>query len=264
MTCLRLSFGCALLLAAGCATTTRVDELETRIRALESGHEQEREELQTQVANAKQQLVELERLMESATTVVKRNNADIALEVRELKAEMQAIQGEMAEVRNSSEQSNRELEQRMQQFARKAGVDVPIDPAIIPADREAHYKAAMRAHQNSDHTIARGLLREYLKRYPSDENAAAAQYYLGASYLKQGQPATALGEYRIVITEHAQSDVVIQTLYDMGVAFWELHSCDDARAALNALIKRDPKSNYATQAKNKLRAWKTPAPNYCQ
>lgn len=254
----------ALLLSAGCVSAGRADELEARIRKLERGHDEEREELQNQVAAAKKQLAELENLMESATTVVKKNNADIALDVRQLKDEMQAIQGEMAEIRNSSEQSNRELEQRMQQFARKAGVDVPIDPSIIPSTKEAHYKAALRSHQNSDHTIARGLLREYIKRYPNDEKVPEAQYYLGASYLKQGQPATALGEYRVVITEHAQSDVVIKTLFDMGLAFWELHSCDDARAALGALIKREPKSSFATQAKAKLRAWKNPTAGYCQ
>ncbi len=252
------------LLCSGCVSSSRVDDLETRIRKLENGHEQEREDLREQVAAAKKQLAELETLMESATGVVKRNNADIALEVKSLKNEMQAIQGEMAEIRNSSEQTNRELEQRMQQFARKAGVDVPIDPSIIPKDKDAHFKAAMRSHQNSDHTIARGLLREYIKRYPDDDRVPEAQYYLGASYLKQGQPATALGEYRVVITQHAQSNVVERTLFDMGTAFWELHSCDDARAALQALLKRAPKSSYATQAKSKLRAWKSPPPNYCQ
>ena len=252
------------LLCSGCVSSSRVDDLETRIKKLESGRADEREDLRKQIATAKTQLAELERLMESATNVVKRNNADIALDVKRLKEEMQGLQGEMAEIRNSTEQSNRELEQRMQQFARKAGVDVPIDPSIIPKDKDAHFKAAMRSHQNSDHTIARGLLREYIKRYPNDDRVAEAQYYLGASYLKQGQPATALGEYRVVITQHAQSDSVERTLFDMGLAFWELQSCDDARAALQALLQRAPRSRYANQAKSKLRSWKSPPPNYCQ
>ena len=122
-----------------------------------------------------------------------------------------------------------------------------------PRTSQAHFQAAYDAYQAADYDKARALWKEYVTRYPNDAKAGDAQYWIGATYTQQNKPATALGEYRKVIAEHAKSNAVNVALYGMADAFYRLHACTDAKSALQALIKRKPESALNDRAKKLLK-----------
>ncbi|MFI5308888.1 MAG: tetratricopeptide repeat protein, partial [Polyangiales bacterium] len=133
----------------------------------------------------------------------------------------------------------------------------------IPADKQAHFQAAYAAYTSGDQEKARGLFREYVTRYPDDAKAGDAQYWIGASYTQQSKPAAALGEYRKVIANFGKSAAVNVALFGMADAFYQLHACTDAKAAVEALLKRKPDSALTTRTK-KLRLDIERAPKgYC-
>lgn len=234
---------------------------EERLTSLETGMERERTQMQEALDNAQTKVAQLEEVLERATEVVTRNSADLGTDVIELRAQLQTMEGTIAELQNELANTQRamgeqqqQIDRRIQQFARKAGVDMPVDDADIPAGADDHFSAAYRAFQAGEHSQARGLFRAFIERHGDDDNADNAQYWIGKSFLQQGRPAGALGEFRRVIATWPQGDAVDETLFDMGEAFFALHACTDARAAFEALVAGHRDSPLASEARTRIRA----------
>jgi TolA-binding protein len=79
----------------------------------------------------------------------------------------------------------------------------------------------------------------------------------------QNKPATALGEYRKVISSYPKSPAVDTALYGMADAFFRLHACTDAKGAIDALVKRKPSKALEDRAKQLSRAIKDAGKAYC-
>jgi tol-pal system protein YbgF len=264
---LGLLVGGLLLPTAGCMTRAEGDRLareatdrERRLKALEEGIDEQRAELKADLERGKSKITELGEVLEEATQVVRRNSADLGLEVEQIKEKIAHLEGAIAEARHEVEQLRRALreqrsllEDKLETFARRAGVDMDVAPGDIPKDKAAHYEAAERALGEGAHSKARALFREYLGRYPKDEHAGNAQYLIGRSYLSQDKPATALAELRKVLSTYRDSDAMDKALFGMGEAFFALQSCSDAKNAFQALIKSHPKSSLVKDARAKLR-----------
>ncbi|MEM9192779.1 MAG: tetratricopeptide repeat protein [Myxococcota bacterium] len=276
---------CALALAStalsGCFLwTTRGEgdqileegrERDERITALEEGTRREGDELTEQVDRAKRQVAELEQVLQKATKVVTRNSADLGLEVQALREQIGRLEGQIGELRNQIATQQRELQEergalqaKILQIQQKIGMDVELDPAEIPSGRNEHYGAAYRAYQSREYSRARAMFREYVNRYGEDDQADNAQYWVGKTYLAQERPATALGEFRRVISDYPQGDAVDETLLDMADAFYSLNACSDARNALEALIRAHPRSSLIRQARSKLREVQRAPRGYCR
>jgi len=259
LSCLFCSMGCYGK-AAGNKLKAANDDQERRLQNLESGFVSERERINDSIQKVNSKLAQLEIVLEKATDVVKRNSADTGMNVAEMQSTLEALQGQLAETQNQLAQTQRQLgeqqvatDRRIQSFARRAGIDMPVDGSKIPSSKSDHLAAGTKALEQGDHSVGRALMREYIKRYPGDNKADDAQYKLGKSYLSQGRPAGALGEFRKLLKNYPSSDVIDRTLFDMGEAFFKLHACTDAKSAFTALIKSKPRSPLASQAKKRLR-----------
>jgi len=256
-----------ILLAGGCVPKAQGDRLvqrqetlERRLRSLEDGMDEERAQLRNQLAAATEKVQELEGVLDQATNLLTRNSADLGQEVVALRQEIGRIEGEIAEVRNALELAERrlgesrdELAMRIERLARQAGVDITLDESEIPEDRAEHYAAAYRAFQQGDHGRSRALFRAFVRKYPQDDEADNAQYWIGKSYLEQDQPAAALRELRVVVSRYRRGDAADETLFDMADAFFRLGACTDAKGALEALIQGYRRSTLVRRARAKLR-----------
>ena len=256
--------------ASGCLMTTSDgeklrDETNDRITQLETQSKQDRAELENK-------LKELQNVLDQATEVLKRGSADVGAQVEQLRDQMNEASGQLAELQHRLDVVDQQLTAQRTELDTKiasmgsgggAAARPAVDPSQIPADKSAHFAAAYSAYQGADYDKARALWREYITRYPNDPKAGEAQYWIGASYTQQNKPATALGEYRKVISDYSKSSAVNVALYGMADAFYRLHACTDAKSAVSALIKRKPESSLSERAK-KLQKDITGAPkNYC-
>lgn len=268
-----LAAGSALLSA--CIATTqqtdalarRVDQLESRTTTLETGLGQE---LRGEISTAKTKVAELEEVLERATTVVTRTSADTGAQVEQLGTQIATQEGQIAELRHELERLQEEFreqqtdyEARMKKIARRAGIDMPLDEAEIPTDRQQHWDRAQQAMEAREYSTARALYRAYLQRYREDAHADDAQLAIGRSYLLEDRPATALGELRHVIADFASGDAVPAALLGMADAFYRLHACTDARTALDTLIRAHGRSPQAAEARNRLRDIQRAPSGYC-
>ena len=189
--------GCLLLCAhAGCAwaSQSRVDALEkqiknheTRIAKIESG-------VQVKVTEAQAKLREIEAVLERATRAVTRNNADLGVQVGELRNQVSVLEGQVAELR-------RELELRSKTASDSRATQSESERVMIPADADSHWKAGELAFTQEQYNAARTLFREFHTRYAEDPRADDALYKIGESYMLQNKPGTALGDRHAVLTQ---------------------------------------------------------------
>lgn len=241
--CVSGANACWMSAADGEKLQTAAEARDRRIGEIESENREIREE-------AVKKIRELEDVLARATELLQRNSADVGAQVQHLEQQVAAVEGQIAELRHELDRlAQEQAAQRTALEQKTTAQPREIDPAQVPADKEAHYNSAYQAYEAGDHEKARGLFREFLKRYPTDTKAGTAQYWIGSSYLQQERPATALGEYRKVIADYAKSDAVDVALYGMADAFYRLHACTDAKAAIDALLARKPKRALADRTK---------------
>jgi TolA-binding protein len=246
--------------AKGEALEEKLAEQNERLAELESGIADTRQRMDAALETAETKVAELQEVLEQATAVVTRNSADLGTEVIQLREQLQAVEGSLAELQNELQSTQRQMgeqqqafDQQIRRFAQKAGVDMAVDESQIPDDADDHFAAAQQALGAGEHSQARALFREFIRRYPEDQRADNAQYLVGKAYLVERRPANALGEFRRVISNYARGDAVDEALFDMADAFFQLHACTDAKAALEALIRGHRRSPLRDDARRKLR-----------
>ena len=246
------------LAAPGCIKQMQADieSNQKRLDGLEEDLEAKRKELQEALAEA--------------SRVLRRNSADQGLQIEEIQKRLAVMEGQIAELRmealgatEAQAQRSLELQERLSQVARAAGMDVPLESGEIPRDKSAHWDALRKAYRINKHSYARALARAYVERYPKDDRADNAQYIIGSSYLKQGQAAAALGEFQKVLSTYRKGDALDETLFDMSQAFLQVRSCNDAATALKALLKNHKRSPLVPQAKKELRKIRELGPADC-
>ncbi len=256
--------GCFLWTSAdqGADLTRRMEAIEGRVTAVEPSVG-EVEALKTQVAT----LEEVRRGSELAT----RTSADTGAQVEELAQQIAMQEGTIAELQHELSRMQEELveqqtdyESRMKKLARRAGVDMPLDDAEVPAGAEENFHAAQTAYEAREYSTARALFRAFIQRHHDDARADDAQYFVGQSYLMEDRPATALGELRHVVADYQSGDRVPYALLSMADAFYRLHACGDATTSLQALIRGFARSPVIGDARARLRDVQHAPAGYCQ
>lgn len=252
--------GCGIWTTSGEGDKLRadVDEHTARIRKIEKAQTDQLEQVKAAEIKAQKSIDELEQVIERATTVVQRNSADVTVQVSELQTKLAVVEGRMAELQFAIEELKKNAGAMASARPASSGGDVGTTPTPapeqqIPADKNEHYATAYRAYSDRDFNKARTLFRAYIDKYKTDAQADNAQYWIGASYLVENRPATALAELRKVIENFRGGDAVDESLLDMAEAFYRLKACSDARTTLDTLIKTQPKSPLVDKAKQKLK-----------
>jgi len=264
--------GCFLWTTSGEGDQLRqdVDSHTARIREIEKAQNDQLEQLRNAETKAQKSIDELETVIERATTVVQRNSADVTVTVSDLQTKLAVVEGRMAELQYAIEQlktahpasGTTSSAGGSASGGETATATAPAETAI-PADKTEHYAAAYRAYSDRDFNRARTLFRAYIEKYKTDGQADNAQYWIGASYLVENRPATALAELRKVIESFRGGDAVDESLLDMAEAFYRLKACSDARTTLDTLIKTQPKSPLVDKAKAKLKDMRKLGKEYC-
>jgi TolA-binding protein len=135
-----------------------------------------------------------------------------------------------------------------------ASATQPVVPdAQDQNDPKVLFGLAKQSYDQGDYATARMRFRDYLGRFPKAPEADDAQYWIGASYLAQERPASALGELRKVTEKYPNSNVLDLTLLDMAECFFRLRACEDAKSALQTLMRMKPSPKIAARAEQKLK-----------
>jgi TolA-binding protein len=189
-----------------------------------------------------------------------RANADSSGDYLASKQRLNELAGRVDEINHGVDDLKRdvgasrtELYARIDELKRTQAPPPPAPaPIAVPADKDAHYKQLEAAFGKRDWATVRALGPEYVNRYPSDDKADEALFYLGSADLLDGRPSSALGQFNRLLKLFPRSNVLDRTLYGIGDAYLLMHDCANAKVAYDACEKRFAKDKIGADAKAKV------------
>ena len=112
---------------------------------------------------------------------------------------------------------------------------------------------ATEQYRRGSYASARAGFQELLRRYPTADVAADAQYYLAETYAGEKKAAAADTAYAAVVTRYPQSSRAPTALYKRARARLAAGRRDEARTLFEDVARRYPRSDEAALAREQLR-----------
>jgi tol-pal system protein YbgF len=230
------------------------------------------------VADLEARLIRVERIMENQSLI------QLSTEVEKLRAENQALRGELDKLRyDSTNSDNRQrelyvdLDRRLQNMeaAPRAAAPPPVvappvaaasntpapahaaaPPAPAPArpagSDQQNYQAAFDLIQARKYEDASRAFRDFLTAFPQSPLADNAQYWLAETHYVRRQFKDALPEFLKVTTQYPQSAKMPDAMLKIGYCQVELGDKTAARTSLQQVMRQFPDTTAARLASQRL------------
>jgi tol-pal system protein YbgF len=242
---------CALsLFLGGCFWATTKSEGEALRKDVTS--------LQTKLSAKEQaldaQIDQLKKVLEDATKLLKRNSADLGLEVEQLRTAVREATGSSVSI-NSSVNDLRvafdaykkatdakldAIEQRLAQL--ESGKPSPTSSA------DDLWRLGSAAFEAGKYNDAIEIFKRLTQTFPNHERADDALYFRGQAYTNLKDWEKAIGVYQQLSDKYPDGSFTDDGLYFAALAAQQLKQCTEARTYLGIIKAKYPKSNVLKQA----------------
>ena len=186
---------------------------------------------------------------------------DTAGKVDQVSGQVQALHDSLDELKARMAKVSKQLEDMQAQqtnlIAPQAAPGMQGQPGGVaqqqapPAD--VLYNNALRDYNAAKYDLAAGEFADYLKFYSNTELAGNAQFYLADIEYRQGNFEQAAKDYDKVIEQYPGGNKGAAAQLKKGYALLELGRQQEGIRELNALVARYPRSQEATQARDRLK-----------
>ena len=213
------------------------------------------------------------------------NGAELVNQISQLRAEVQALRGQLEEAQQALEQARQG--QRAQyldlsgRLDRLEGVPTPVAPAAAAAspaaptdveappaspqapasgtsmagmDERSAYNLAFDALKGGDYAESARRLRDFLDAFPSGQYAPNALYWLGESYYVTQNYALAGEQFQGLLDRYPTHDKAPGALLKLGLSHYGLRQYERADALLRQVATRYPGTDIARTAEDRLRS----------
>jgi TolA-binding protein len=235
----------ALLAAPGCFWVTTKSEGDTLRRDIK--------ELDGRVATKEKQfdgkVDELQKVLDDATRLLKRNSADLGADVDQLRNDVRianglvaAINNQLAELKAALESTKKDSDARLLALEQRLG-SVESGKPTANATAEDLWRLGSAAFEAQRFNDALDLFKRLLQTYPTHDRADDAQYFRGQSYTNLKDWDAAIREYQRLFDKYPDSPLADDGLYFAALAAETLKNCGEARTYLGLIKQKFPKSN---------------------
>jgi tol-pal system protein YbgF len=249
-----------LLGSAACVTTKSegeqmradIDALRTELKKEVDTANLERQRLADEAAARSKALQDA---LDQLGRAARKSGADLAVDMEKaqndiaaLRGTLEVIQHRLEAIEKAQADQQKSLE-AMNQFIAQRQKD--LEKAEHPADRMGIYNLARQKLDAGQLARARELLQDFLARYPKDELAPNAQYWLGETYYAEKRWNDAIVEFQKVLKEHRSSDKVPDALLKIGMSFQAQGDCKNAELFFEEVAQSHRSSPTAKIAREK-------------
>jgi tol-pal system protein YbgF len=258
---------CALvaLCSAACVTTAQEGEqMRQDIASLRADLKKEMDATAGDRQKDQQRAKALQDALDQLSRAARKSGADLAVDVEKnqndvaaLRGQLEVIQHRLDAVEKSAQEQQKALEAANQFVAQQK------KEQERPTDRGALYNLARQRLDQGQTAKARDLFQDFLNRYPKDELAANAQYWLGETFYAEKKWNDAIVEFQKVLKEHKASDKIPDALLKIGMSFQAQGDCQNALLFFDEVAqahKTAPAAKTAHDHATECRRKKTSAP----
>jgi tol-pal system protein YbgF len=161
----------------------------------------------------------------------------------ELKVRLAKVSKQLEDMQSA--QQSLAASQAQQQQQQQAMAQAP-PPDVL-------YNNALRDYNGGKPDLASQEFNDYIKFYPNTDLAGNAYFYLAEMQYKAGDFKKAVADYDLVLQNFPGGNKAAAAQLKKGFALIELGQQDEGAQELRHVIQRYPRTNEATQARDKLR-----------
>ena len=232
-------------------------------------------QLQTQMTQMKQSFDErmgvMKNLLEQNTDVTNKVTTAIAAlqasinkqqqdrsgEGDQLSGQIQSLNDTMDELKVRLTKLNKQLEdmQAAQQSmaAQQTQAQQQAQAVAQAPAPDVLYNNALRDYNGGKNDLAIQEFGDYIKFYPDTDLAGNSYFYIAEIQFKAGDYQKAIANYSLVLQNFPSGNKAAAAELKKGFALLELGKEDDGTQELKRVIQRYPRTNEATQARERLR-----------
>lgn len=247
-----------IALAAACITgcffpADRGRIVENRLDGLASDNVKLKAELAETRSKLDDASSQLQTALDQLDRATRTTGANMGVKVDTALQDTAVLRGQV----ESQQQKLQELETKLANLpAPSAVVAAPPEPKKEelkrPDDPKEFLKLAEDKAKAGEQDLARKLYTEFMKKFPRDEAVGEAHFALGELFFGEQKCREALYEFGKVIQDFAKTKSAPVSYLRSSDCFKQLKMNDEARLALEELVKSFPKSDAAKTAKTRL------------
>lgn len=245
-------------LTAGCALKGDVRRVELQVEALRVERARADSVRATQVDSVRALLAVVQEKLVAQQAYLVQLRGDMKTDLLAVQQQLVSVQ----ELTGQSQQRLTELRGRLEEQARRpvptldtthAAPGVPVGPSGNPAGPgpDQMFQASMQQFRRGSLGTARLGFREFLRMFPTNEQAPDALYYVGETFAGENADSAA-GVYQQVVKTYPNSSRAPAALYKLGLLAEQRGDKAAARTYYARVIAGYPRSDEANLAHDKL------------
>jgi tol-pal system protein YbgF len=188
---------------------------------------------------------------------ISKQQQDRGSQVEQISGQIQALTDTMDELKVRLTKLSKQLEDLQsgqQSMAAQQAQAQQQQQAIAQAPApDVLYNNALRDYNGGNNDLATQEFNDYIKFYPNTDLAGNAYFYLAEIQYKAGDYQKAIANYDLVVQNFPSGNKAAAAQLKKGFALIELGKTDDGTQELKHVIQRYPRTNEATQARERLR-----------
>jgi tol-pal system protein YbgF len=224
-----------IALACGACVTTAQEgqQMQKDIAALRADLKKEIEtanaDRQKLSSEQQQRAKALQEALDQLSRAARKSGADLAVDLEKAQNDVAALRGQI-EVLQHRLDAVEKTSQDQQKALDTTGQFVAQRQKELenPTDRGGLYNLARQKLDQGQSGKARELFQDFLRRYPKDELAGNAQYWVGESFYAEKKWNDAIVEFQRVLKDHKGSEKVPDALVKIGMSFQAQGDCQNA------------------------------------
>ncbi len=190
-------------------------------------------------------------------TSINKQQQDRAAQVDQISGQIQALNDTMDELKVRLAKLSKQFEdmQAAQQSmaAQQSQVQQQAQAIAQAPAPDVLYNEALRDYSSGKNDLAVQGFSDYIKFYPNTDLAGNAYFYLAEIQFKAADYKKAVANYDLVLQNFPSGNKAAAAQLKKGFALLELGKQDEGTQELKHVIQRYPRTNEATQARERLR-----------
>jgi TolA-binding protein len=202
-----------------------------------------------------EQIAQLQKVLDDATKVLKRNSADLGADVDGLRKDVQTANGLVAALTNQFNELKTALDSyrkandaRLDSLEQRLGQLESGKPGANSSPEDL-WKLGSQAFEAARYNDAVEIFKRLHTSFPTHDRADDAIYFKGQAYTNLKDWEKAIGAYQQLNEKFPDGALTDDGLYFAALAAQQLKQCGEARAYLSIITNKHPKSNVLSQAK---------------